>query len=402
MAANIKLKRSAVIGKQPQPVDLDYGELALNYSDGVLYYKNASNAVSSISGGGATTDSAAPSSSLRDGTLWWDATNGKLKIYYVDEDAQTSPQTISLTSTASGNHDYEFTGSDRTTTFSGTTDPDIYIIQGDTLQITQNSDNTHPMYFVTQLSLSNSYDAQYNVPGVTNQGAHSGVVISHQFNSVGTFYYICSSHPMMVGAINVVAADTAAAQWVDASISSQGYTGSAGAIFQGETSPANPTDGQIWYNSTTGKSFIYYTNPSTSQSQWVLQADPTVTDGDTGYSGSRGFTGSQGVISPKFVSIESPTSGQTKTLMYNFSATTVSVVRAGISGGTSVAYSVYHDTARNGSGTTIAAETTTNAAGGSTPTIISASVPAGSWIWVETTTVTGTVNEFNLSIEFTE
>jgi len=135
MAANIKLKRSAVIGKQPQPVDLDYGELALNYSDGVLYYKNASNAVSSISGGGATTDSAAPSSSLRDGTLWWDATNGKLKIYYVDEDAQTSPQTISLTSTASGNHDYEFTGSDRTTTFSGTTDPDIYIIQGDTLQI---------------------------------------------------------------------------------------------------------------------------------------------------------------------------------------------------------------------------------------------------------------------------
>lgn len=402
MAANIKLKRSAVIGKQPQPVDLDYGELALNYSDGVLYYKNASNAVSSISGGGATTDSAAPVSSLQDGTLWWDATNGKLKIYYVDEDAQTSSQTISLTSNASGSSNYEFTGSDRTTTFSSTADPNIYIIQGDTLQITQNSDLTHPMYFVTQLSLSNSYDAQYNVPGVTNQGAYGGVVISHQFNSVGTFYYICSSHPQMVGVINVVAADTAAAQWVDASIASVGYTGSAGAIFQGETAPSNPTDGQIWYDSTTGKSFIYYTNPSTSQSQWVLQADPTVTDGDTGYSGSRGFTGSQGVISPKFVSIESPTSGQTKTLMYNFSATTVSVVRAGISGGTSVAYSVYHDAARNGSGTVIAAETTTNATSGSTPTIISASVPAGSWIWVETTTVTGTVNEFNLSIEFTE
>jgi plastocyanin len=402
MAANIKLKRSAVIGKQPQPVDLDYGELALNYSDGVLYYKNASNAVSSISGGGATTDSAAPVSSLRDGTLWWDATNGKLKIYYVDEDAQTSPQTISLTSNASGNQNYEITGSDRATTFTGTADPNIYIIQGDTLQITQNSDFTHPMYFVTQLSLSNSYDAQYNVPGVTNQGAYGGVVISHQFNSVGTFYYICSSHPHMVGVINVVAADTAAAQWVDASIASVGYTGSAGAIFQGETAPSNPTDGQIWYDSTTGKSFIYYTNPSTAQSQWVLQADPTVTDGDTGYSGSRGFTGSQGVISPKFVSIESPTSGQTKTLMYNFSATTVSVVRAGISGGTSVAYSVYHDAARNGSGTVIAAETTTNVTSGSTPTIISASVPAGSWIWVETTTVTGTVNEFNLSIEFTE
>jgi len=401
MAANIKLKRSAVVGKQPQAGDLDYGELALNYSDGILYYKNSANVINSISGGGAITDSDAPTQSLQDGSLWWDATNGKLKIYYIDEDAQTTPQTISLTSTASTNHDYEISGSDRITTHSSALDPNIYLIQGDTLQITQNSGATHPMYWVTQLSITDSYDAQYNISGVTNQGAYGGVVISHQFNTVGTFYYICSSHPMMVGTITVVAAEAAGAQWVDAAPGSIGYTGSAGAIFQGETAPANPTDGQIWYNSQTGKSYIYYTNPATSQSQWVLQADPTVTDGDTGYSGSRGYTGSQGALAPRFISISSPTANNNRTLMYVHTAITVTAARAAIVNGTNVTYNLYFNSSRSGTGTQICGETTTSTTTGSTPTIANASVPAGSWIWVEITGVTGSVDEFNLSIDFT-
>ena len=401
MAANIKLKRSAVVGKQPQAGDLDYGELALNYSDGILYYKNSANVINSISGGGATTDSDAPTQSLQDGSLWWDAINGKLKIYYIDEDAQATPQTISLTSTASTNQDYEISGSDRITTHSSALDPNIYLIQGDTLQITQNTDATHPMYWVTQLSITDSYDAQYNISGVTNQGAYGGVVISHQFNTVGTFYYICSSHPMMVGTITVVAAEQAGAQWVDATPGTQGYTGSAGAIFQGENAPANPTDGQIWYDSKSGRSYIYYTNPSTSQSQWVLQADPTVTDGDTGYTGSIGYTGSKGSISPRFISMESPVTADEKTLMYVHETVTVQLVRACIVGGTNVQYDLKFGSDRSSSGTVIAAETTSNTTSGSTPIIANAAIPAGSWIWVELVSVAGSVTEFNLTIDFT-
>lgn len=59
MANKVLLKRSSVAGKQPVAADLEYGELALNYTDGVLYYKDNSNTVQSISGsgggGGATT-----------------------------------------------------------------------------------------------------------------------------------------------------------------------------------------------------------------------------------------------------------------------------------------------------------------------------------------------------------
>ena len=83
MATKIKLKKSSVTGKQPQVSDLDHGELAVNYADGVLYYKNTSNTIASISGGGAEADSAAPAgAALRAGDLWWDAVNGRLKIYY--------------------------------------------------------------------------------------------------------------------------------------------------------------------------------------------------------------------------------------------------------------------------------------------------------------------------------
>ena len=48
----IKLKKSSVPGKLPQPEDLEYGELAINYADGQLYYKKSDGTVATIGGGG--------------------------------------------------------------------------------------------------------------------------------------------------------------------------------------------------------------------------------------------------------------------------------------------------------------------------------------------------------------
>ena len=45
MANKVTLKRSSVVGKIPQASDLDFGEVALNFADGRLYYKNSSNAI---------------------------------------------------------------------------------------------------------------------------------------------------------------------------------------------------------------------------------------------------------------------------------------------------------------------------------------------------------------------
>jgi len=70
MATKLKLKKSSVAGRIPLVGDLDYGELAINYADGKLYYKNSSNQIKAFidsatvqslvgsGGGGATVDSA--------------------------------------------------------------------------------------------------------------------------------------------------------------------------------------------------------------------------------------------------------------------------------------------------------------------------------------------------------
>jgi hypothetical protein len=48
MSNKIILKKSSVVAKVPLTSDLEYGELALNYADGKLYFKNSSNAVNSF------------------------------------------------------------------------------------------------------------------------------------------------------------------------------------------------------------------------------------------------------------------------------------------------------------------------------------------------------------------
>ena len=69
MANNILLKKSSVAAKVPTTGDLDYGELALNYADGALYYKTSGNTIArlnpleadtlaTVTGRGATTSTA--------------------------------------------------------------------------------------------------------------------------------------------------------------------------------------------------------------------------------------------------------------------------------------------------------------------------------------------------------
>ena len=52
MANTIKIKNSSVIAKVPLTTDLAFGEIALNYADGKIYYKKSDSTIQSISGGG--------------------------------------------------------------------------------------------------------------------------------------------------------------------------------------------------------------------------------------------------------------------------------------------------------------------------------------------------------------
>jgi hypothetical protein len=54
MSNQIILKKSSVAAKVPQSGDLVYGELALNYADGKLYFKDSSNAIQHLGSSSAT------------------------------------------------------------------------------------------------------------------------------------------------------------------------------------------------------------------------------------------------------------------------------------------------------------------------------------------------------------
>jgi len=87
MANVIKIKNSGTANSAP--TSLEVGELAINYADGILYYKDSSNAISILSsaisaqdvGAGVTVSDSTPSSPSS-GDLWYESDTGKTFIYY--------------------------------------------------------------------------------------------------------------------------------------------------------------------------------------------------------------------------------------------------------------------------------------------------------------------------------
>lgn len=49
----IKFKRSSVPGKIPTATDLEFGEVAINYQDGIIYYKKPDGSIAAIGGSGS-------------------------------------------------------------------------------------------------------------------------------------------------------------------------------------------------------------------------------------------------------------------------------------------------------------------------------------------------------------
>ena len=80
MANTIKLKRTSTPSAAPS--SLEYGELAINYADGKLFYKNSSDQITQFSSGQKTTASTTPPASPALGDLWFESDTGKTFIYY--------------------------------------------------------------------------------------------------------------------------------------------------------------------------------------------------------------------------------------------------------------------------------------------------------------------------------
>lgn len=80
MANTIKIKNSGQTGNVPS--SLDYGEIAINYADGKIFYKNNSNTIVSFTLSGGVTVSDTPPSSPTQGSIWYESDTGSLFTYY--------------------------------------------------------------------------------------------------------------------------------------------------------------------------------------------------------------------------------------------------------------------------------------------------------------------------------
>jgi len=78
MSNQIVLKKSSVAAKVPLTTDLAYGELALNYADGKLYFKDSSNTIQFLGSSSATQtlSNKTLSSPVLSGTLTINGTTG--------------------------------------------------------------------------------------------------------------------------------------------------------------------------------------------------------------------------------------------------------------------------------------------------------------------------------------
>ncbi len=117
--------------------------------------------------------------------------------------------------------------------------------------------------------------------------------------------------------------------------------------------------------------------------------------------------GGGGAGSPKAITVESPTSSEDLTMFFTDVAITVTQLTGVLAVGSatpSVTYTIRHDPDRSASGNEVVTggEVLTNISTGvQTTTFNDATIPANSFVWLETTAQSGTVPELHVSIKFT-
>lgn len=113
------------------------------------------------------------------------------------------------------------------------------------------------------------------------------------------------------------------------------------------------------------------------------------------------------IVFTKAITIESPTSSEDITLFFTDDAITVTQLNAVLANGSatpSVTWTIRHSTDRSATGNEVVTSgtTTTSITSGSEVTSFNdATIPAGSWVWLETTAQSGTVPELSVSVEYT-
>lgn len=291
----IKLKRSAVAGKIPTPDQLPLGEVALNTYDGYLY--------ASKNVGVGTTVIAINPFRVGTGTNTYNAyftqgnigigTNdpeeklevlGNVNIVSHDSGSSAGPELkLYRDSPSPADADYlgqiKFAGESDTgvernyakitgkisDASNGTEDGIIEIAH-----IKAGSQNISARFKSTELMLLNGTD--FSVAGDstftgTVTGSSTGT-FSDGIGGIGIHSAGVAIHTGIITALNFIGTgNTFAVRNNQIDISIAGGGGGGASVEVGTSAPSNPSEGDLWYNSTLGRTFVYYNDGSSAQ--WV-------------------------------------------------------------------------------------------------------------------------------------
>jgi hypothetical protein len=233
---------------------------------------------------------------------------------------------FAVTNSGSGAYVFDGDGTD------SDSNPTLYLSRGETYQFVVNASG-HPFYIktVSGTGTGNAYS-----DGVTNNGAATGTInfVVPQ-DAPSKLYYNCSAHLSMAGEIiipraaqiddlsdvdtstaaptdgQVLAWDNTASKWEPATVTSgtsyansdvdthlntstasasevlswtgsdydwvaQSGGGGGASVTTADTAPSSPSDGDLWYDTTTLRLYVYYNDGSSSQ--WV-KANPSGSGG---------------------------------------------------------------------------------------------------------------------------
>lgn len=290
-------------------------------------------------GGASITVSATAPASPTAGSLWWDSQFGNLKIYYNDGD---NSQWVNAAQ--------------------GTIGPAATVAVGTVTTGAAGSTVT-----------------------VTNSGTSGAAVLD---------FTIPRGDTGATGTAATVAAGTTTtgAAGTSASVTNSGTSSAAVFNFtipRGDTGTAGAAATIAVGTTTTG----------------AAGTNAAVTNSGTSSAAVFDFTvprGATGPMGPKAITIVGPVNGDNLVMFYTNTALTLSACRAVLDGTTpSISYTINSGADRTVTSTThVTATSVTSTTTGTAATISNASIPAGRWVWIVITALSGTVAEVAVSLDF--